>query len=355
MNKNRNIPIKNVYYMLAYAFQALERWEDVESETEAFDSIQNLFAAILSNGLGRLIKRGLYREYINQKEDLAVIRGKVELPGTIRNRITRKTRISCEFDELSDDNLLNQILKSTVLVLLRHADVGNKYKDELKRELLYFSNVSEIELSGIRWTELRFERNNASYRVLITICQLVSEGLLLTEESGHYRLANFFDGMHMSKLYEKFILEYYRREHRELRASAAKIPWVLDDGIGTLLPEMHSDVTLQNKKGNQVLILDAKFYTHTMQEQFQVVSNRSNNLYQIFTYVKNREFAFGDEPHVVSGMVLYARTNEVVQPDQTYQMSGNEICVRTLDLNTDFEKIREQLDQIAWKYVGNSA
>ena len=74
---------------------------------------------------------------------------------------------------------------------------------------------------------------------------------------------------------------------------------------------------------------------------------RSGNLYQIFTYVKNREYAFGDEPHSVSGLLLYARTDEAMQPDNTCSMHGSQISVRTLDMNRPFEEIRGRLDGIA--------
>lgn len=63
------------------------------------------------------------------------------------------------------------------------------------------------------------------------------------------------------------------------------------------------------------------------------------SLYQIFTYVKNKDREFGDRPHKVSGLILYAKTDEVVQPDNSYRMSGSKISVKTLDLNQDFSEI----------------
>ena len=107
---------------------------------------------------------------------------------------------------------------------------------------------------------------------------------------------------------------------------------------------MQSDITLT--KGNNVLIIDAKYYSQTMQTQYDVHTQRSGNLYQIFTYVKNKDAEFGDKPHKVSGMLLYAATDEAVQPDNVYQMSGNQISVKTLDLNREFKDIAAQLDII---------
>ena len=152
----------------------------------------------------------------------------------------------------------------------------------------------------------------------------------------------------MCRLYEKFILEYYRTHHPELSPKAAQIPWDLDDGLKTMLPAMQSDIHLQ--KGNRVLIIDAKYYSHTTQVQFDRHTIHSGNLYQIFTYVKNRHYAFGDQPHQVAGMLLYARTEEQIQPDSCFSMHGSPISVKTLDLNRPFGEIRAQMEKIVLDY-----
>ncbi len=351
MTKDRNILIKNIYYMLAYAFQSLNQsyYEDVAKEE--FDNIHNLFAAILSKGIGLQLKQGLYREYLNLQEDLSVMRGKINMSGTIKNRLQHKQLLNCEYDELSENNRLNQILKSTVFLLLSSEKVETKYKDDLKKEMLFFSNVDTLELQSVKWLNIRFQRNNQTYRVLIGICRLIVEGMLNTTEKGDYKLASFIDEQRMCRLYEKFILEYYRQTHPELSVNASKIPWALDDGSRRdMLPSMQSDITLQ--KGNKVLIIDAKYYNHSTQVRFGKNTIQSHNLYQIFTYVKNMDYSFGKTEHTVSGMLLYAKTDEEIQPDsdKPYKMHDNKIYVRTLDLYKDFSSIEEQLDDIAKKY-----
>ena len=330
--------------MLSYAFTTLSQggYEDVA--TEDFENIHNLFAAILAKGIGRQLKQGLYREYLNRTEDIPVVRGKIDMPGTIQNRLTRKQILTCEYDELSENNLLNQILKTTVMLLLRHARVDQEYKNDLKKEMLFFSNVDVIDPTTIRWSAIRFQRNNNTYRMLISLCQLILEGMLLTTDSGEHKLASFIDERRMNRLYEKFILEYYSKECPQVTATASQIPWALDDEFGTMLPVMQSDIMLT--RGNEVLIIDAKYYTHTTQTQYDVHTLHSNNLYQIFTYVKNKDIQYVEKPHTVSGMLLYAATDEAIQPNTSYQMSGNKISVRTLDLNRAFSEIAEQLNTI---------
>lgn len=94
----------------------------------------------------------------------------------------------------------------------------------------------------------------------------------------------------MCRLYEKFILEYYRKEHPELIANASQIPWQLDDGFSDMLPIMQSDIMLS--AGSRILIIDAKYYEHTTQARYGVNTLHSANLYQIFTYVKTRKQSF---------------------------------------------------------------
>ena len=185
---------------------------------------------------------------------------------------------------------------------------------------------------------------------LISICYLVVKGLLQTNSDGSARLMEFVDEQRMCRLYEKFILEYYRKEYPDITANASQIAWQLDDGIGAMLPIMQTDIMLTYKE--KVLIIDAKYYMHTTQSKFDRHTLHSGNLYQIFTYVKNKEIELATQPHEVSGMLLYAKTDETIYPNNTYQMSGNKISVKTLDLNLDFDSIVAQLNGIVKEYFG---
>lgn len=51
--------------------------------------------------------------------------------------------------------------------------------------------------------------------MLISLCRLILEGMLLTTDSGEYKLASFVDEQRMNRLYEKFILEYYAKSVRK--------------------------------------------------------------------------------------------------------------------------------------------
>lgn len=352
MKKYKSTLIKNIYYMLCYAFLSLNRKEYEEIAVEKFEDIHNLFAAILAKGITSQIKHGLYKQYINQSKDLSIPRGRINMPDTIRNRINRRNQLACEYDLLSENNLYNQILKSTAKLLLRSHDVDREYKTELKRCVLYFSDIDEVSLKSIPWAKIRFHRSNRSYCMLLGICQLIIEGMLMTDENGNQRLASFVDNQQIHRLYEKFILEYYRKKYPQLHPSSSQIKWALDEGEPSLLPAMQSDIMLT--QGNRVLIIDAKIYAHITQSQYHAESLRSAHLYQIFAYVKNKDAEFGEREHTVSGLLLYAATDEGVQPDVTYIMSGNRIGAETLDLNSEFTGISEKLNDIVKRHFAVS-
>ena len=127
-------------------------------------------------------------------------------------------------------------------------------------------------------------------------------------------------------------------------SNASQIAWQLDNSDNQLLPKMQTDIMLS--QGNNILIIDAKYYSHMTQQQYGTNTLHSNNLYQIFTYVKNKEFELKDCEHTVSGMLLYAQTDEDVIPNNTYQMSGNQISVHALNLSQNFSEITKDLDSI---------
>lgn len=342
MTEDKGILIRNVYHMLAYAFQELSKnnYEDIAKED--FEHIQDLFAEILYKGVSMLLKQGLYREYIERSDTIPLLKGKLDINGTIKARLQRKQYVSCEFDELSEDNSFNRIIKSTLEVLIHDKSVKAHRRGALRSLMPFFINVRSISPSTIKWSMLTYKRNNRNYRMLMNICYFILDGMLLTTEKGAYRMAAFSDE-HMHRLFERFVLEYYRAHHKEVKANSEKLDWDIDQekvisGI-EFLPSMQTDIVL--RKENKALIIDTKYYGEILRSKFEKKTISSSNMYQIFSYVKNMD---SDNSGNVSGMLLYAKTKEEISEPIDSYIGGNRIIVQTLDLNLEFSKIREQLD-----------
>ena len=354
MIRDKGILIRNVFYMLSYAFQVLQQTNYKNVAAEDFEQAEDLMAAILEKGVGQQLKQGLHKEYIPKRDVLPTIRGKIDLSGTIQEYLQQRKRIACEYDELSENNIFNQILKATILELLGSRKVSIERKHGLKKELLYFSNVDEIKVNSIQWSRLQISRNNRSYEMLMNICRLTLEGMLQTTDEGKNRLPNFLDD-NMAGLYERFVREYYKQHYGKwLEVSAAEVKWDVSggdkDGMIKFLPKMRTDITLRDRKNRQrVHIIDTKYYSRQMQYHFDKPTYHNQNIYQIFAYVKNEDvMGRGD----VSGMLLYAKTEEDIGADGETELGGNILSVRTLDLNQSFSEIASQLDQIVLDYFG---
>ena len=256
----------------------------------------------------------------------------------------------CEFDDFSNDTAINQIYKSTILLLIK-SDISPIRKRKLRRILSYFEGVSDKDINRINW-RMKYDKNNSSDELLVNICYLIVNGLVHTNKDGTINLMNIFDEQRMNRLYEKFVLSYYQTEYKDTRitANASRIDWILDDtNVNSLLPVMQSDITLTN--GIDILIIDTKYYSEIVQNRFDIDKLRNNNLYQIFTYVKNEDAKYGDDNHKVSGMLLYAKTDELINIDWEYSMIGNKIISKVLNLDADFEEIKKQLNGIVNSYL----
>lgn len=330
--------------MLSYAFRILneEKYHDIKAEE--FQYTADLMAAILLKGLSSQIKRGLGRDYIEKTDMISTPRGKIDVSLSIKEQAIFSRKLVCVYDSFEENTYMNQVLKSTAQRLIQSDDVKMERKKALKKLMLYFNNVDIIDLRIVKWRGFQYTKNNATYKMLIDICFLVAKGLLLTDEKGDLKMSKYLDDRQMHNLYEKFILEYYRKHYPEFKATPSQVDWNVDDGFLELLPAMKSDITLEYQ--GRTTIIDAKYYSRMLQynQMFNSKTLHSNNMYQIFTYVKNKDVK---QDGSVSGVLLYAKTEEEEMLDQSYSMSGNKISVKSLDLGSDFDEIAMTLDGIA--------
>jgi 5-methylcytosine-specific restriction enzyme subunit McrC len=336
------IKIQNIYYMMAYAFQSLQGSNFQHLETEKFENILDLYAAILSIGIGNQIKRGLGKDYIEVKRQEYSVSGKIHISESIKRNTMIKKQLVYSRDEFVINSYLNQILKTTSMLLIRNKVVNKKYRSDLKQVMLYFDDVDEVNCRTIKWNRISYNRNNLTYKLLVNICYMCIKGILQTEEEGNSALLQYIDSQSLHKLYERFVLKFYQRHYPELNARASQIKWNVFEN-DDMLPKMQTDITIY--KEDKALIIDTKFYGKMLQKHSYGDSGKqhSSNIYQIFTYVKNMDV---DHTGNISGLLLYARTASEILPDNSYQIDGSNISVRSLDLNIDFSSIKEQLDLI---------
>lgn len=343
MTQDKNILIRNIYYMLAYAFRDFRFNMYKKINGENFEDIHNLFAEILIRSVSCQLKQGLYKTYVNQEGALPVIRGKIDMLKTRAVQQNNPYHVYCNYDELTVNNPYNQVVKTTLQHLVKCPDVDESRKRAIRQILRCFASVDSTDLKSTRFDQFCFDRNNQNYQMLINICRLIFENRIMTTEKGNYKLYTLSDDQ-MARLFEKFVLAYYRREHPETKPRVSHINWDIIEEESTIgiLPVMQTDIMLTI--GDRTLIIDTKYYGESLNVHFDKNKIHVDHLRQIYTYVMEYD---KDRTGLVDGMLLYAKTQEDVVPNgQMKKPVGNTIYFRTLDLNQNFEEIAKQLEAI---------
>jgi 5-methylcytosine-specific restriction enzyme subunit McrC len=86
----RKIPIRNLYYLLCYAWDILEERDDsLVSELDGLSHVE-LLAKVLTISAQRLWRRGLDRGYQTVTEHVRSPRGRLDMPQTIGRSVAER-------------------------------------------------------------------------------------------------------------------------------------------------------------------------------------------------------------------------------------------------------------------------
>ncbi|MDB4308161.1 5-methylcytosine-specific restriction endonuclease system specificity protein McrC [Gammaproteobacteria bacterium] len=338
------IPVKNIYYLLAYAWDRLP--ESEVTDVSAMDSTElaDLFAAVLAGGIHHLLRRGLDQNYISHEEEIAGVRGRINIGVTARRMLVSHGRTYCEFDELSVDTLPNQILRATVRRLLKAPKLDAELRGSLRGLTRELGGISDIPLTKHAFRTVQLHGNNRYYRFLLNICELVLDMALVDEEEGDYKFRDFIrDDKAMARLFEAFIRNFYAKERPDLNIRSENIAWQAtsqSDPDLLFLPNMRTDISVRDKPHTKTLIIDAKFYRQTFQKYYEKETIHSANLYQLASYLQNLEVRDGPDS-VADGMLLYPVVKDPVR--LSYELNGHRVRICTINLAADWQDIRKEL------------
>lgn len=336
--------LRNIYIMLAYAFDSIEEAEAASFATEEFEHLHDLCAEIMLQGVQSQQQRGLHHNYVSHAEELSTIRGRIDFASTLSWGARSRGAVVCEYDDYVVDTLHNQVLKCVLSLLLTEGEVQTDRRWKLRDALGYFSEVSSISPYSIGWRDIHYTRMTSKYRLMHGVCRLVIEGLLQREAEKGRVLSSWLDVKAESALYERFLLRYFQQHFPQLSVGAPKVPWDIKETISGAeqLPSMYTDVTMSD--GFSSLIIDAKYYATSMQYgRSGVPKVQSSHLYQLLSYVDNLA-ATGARN--VAGILLYAKTDEAVCPDLDTTIRGHQIAAKALDLTAPWQDVQAQLNSV---------
>jgi len=334
------IPIRNIYYLLSYAWDALPQDGQAPVAVDDAATTADLLAHLLIGGITHLLKRGMMRDYRTTQGQVAGLRGKLLLSETLRERQQRSGRTVCAYDELSGDVLPNQIIKATLANLAQVTAIDGALRRQLGGLRRHLGDVSDIRITATVFGRVQLHRHIAAYKLLLSVCQLV-HAELMPDPDGHQTMFRDFvqDDNRMAVLFQRFLFNFYRREQQRFVVDAPQLRWraqantVADEAF---LPAMYTDVVLRG--ANRCVILDAKYYRESFQSRFGRDKIRSEHLYQILSYLQN----FGTPAGAtMEGMLLYPTVHQDF--DLQYVILGFPVRVCSIDLDQPWTAIRDRL------------
>lgn len=340
---NMRIPIQNIYYLLSYAWNTLEESRLVRVQPLRCETLLDLFAKVLLNGMNYLLRCGLDRGYAAQWEECAALRGRVDFTATLKKTCFALPRVICAYDEFEHNVLPNQIIITTLEHLRRTPEIDPNLRRELSALTRRLTHIDRIVLEKRYFGLVQLHSNNAFYRFLLHICELIHDNLFLSEETGGWTFRDFVrDERKMAVLFETFVRNFYKREQSQFSVSRETLFWEatpLTEQSHDFLPQMQTDITLTSPA--RKIIIDTKYYLSPLQTYYEKDSVRSMHLFQIHAYMTNLP-SHEKARRSCEGILLYPKVQQDL--DLHYDLTGYQLRVRTLDLSQpDWKKIHRDL------------
>lgn len=338
------IPIRNLYYLFCYAWERYPEGEAVEVGVDDCPDLPNLFARVLLNGMNRLLRRGLDRGYIEYEDELRSPRGRIMVDASLKAQTWERGALVCRLDDLSHDILHNRLLKATALLLARDTQVVPRLAHDLRVVAKRLSDVATIPVTLDLFSRVQLSRQMGAYRQLLQLCEFVWRSRMPDEGGEGNRFSDILkDEEKMSRIFELFLLNFYRSHAEGYTAEPEEMRWKIETGSAAgrrLIPVMRTDITLRSKV--DLLVMDAKFYTDPFPRSWGSPRVRSGHLYQLFAYMKHAGGAGSTLP--VRGALVYAAPDGGLT--ERYVIDGHPVCVSAVDLSKPWSIIHAQLMEL---------
>lgn len=336
------IPIRNIYYLLLYAWDRLEEADILDIDVDNSTDLIDLFARVLCSGTEHVLRRGIDRHYVTLADDLPAVRGKLLVTESLKRLTFDQGRADCEFDELSADILPNQIVKTTLLQLVHRRELDSEIRGSIWALVRRMRSISAVPLNERAFRQVQLHRNNAFYGFLLQVCRLILFELLPLESAGSVRFRDFLrNEPAMAMLFQHFVRHFYAREQDRYTVGSERLKWAAtseSEASLELLPTMITDISL--RRHGEKLVIDTKFYREALTEHFGRQRIREEHLYQLFAYLRNSA-ATPNAPPLIEGMLLYPTVGGHL--DLEYRVHGHRVRIATIDLDQDWRLIHQRL------------
>jgi 5-methylcytosine-specific restriction enzyme subunit McrC len=258
-----SIPIENIYYLFCYAWKYFPAGRVGSVAPDIGPTVPTMLANLLVASIHDARRRGLQRGYIAAVENTPRLRGRLLFARSISANLLSAGRALCEFDVLSVNIHLNQIVKATLRELLRCEQLDSSTRSRVREALACLGQISDVQLTRSAFGRVQLQPGNRIYFILFSICRLLFDCLLPSSNPGHYRFSELLaDDRTMAKVFQMFVRNFFSLEQREFQVYAERMKWAAEAEQSTdlqYLPTMLTDVSL--KSASRSIIVEWYLFT----------------------------------------------------------------------------------------------
>ena len=334
--KPRFVKPENLARLLDFAYGFKEDIKLTDNKVQ-FDSGKEdwlivIFVRSFIKRCFELIRKGLYKSYETQTDDLTYLRGKLIMKQQMKNDFKKKLAFNCEFDELVTNNKENQICLNVLDDLcyprLKDSELRRSCNTLIKRFLMEVEKTlgeGRTKLLEKDFENIIYNRLNERYRTVHGLGKMIWEnaGISHLYKFEKSNINSFFIPMH--DVYEKFLGKLFGSYFPEFKVEeqTEKPAWKIQDEDGeegTL--GIRTDVLLRDENGELKHLIDAKY-----KEKISVADRYEIGFY-IHEYVQTDGFAI--LPHD-------KRDEQNNQPRKDYSITSEEqgitIYIKHIDID----------------------
>lgn len=337
-NGDKENILKNLIYMLSYTKKL-----DIKTSNEArLSTAKNPFIEILireyAKSLFECLKRLTPKKYVREEDNLNYLKGKIKFTENVRHNSSNQAKFYCEYDEFSENNILNQLFLF-VSTCLYNISNDSYNKKTLKFIINYYSDIKLVRFDRFKAEKIKLSRNQELFKKPFNLAKMFVEKTSVDLSKNKFEnITLIWD---MNKLFEEFIFEIMKKNESEFgwtfTAQKGKRLLAGDDNKKR---NTYVDIYAENDKDK--IILDTKYKIFTGTDDFS-----NADVLQVSTYclLHNADKA----------VLIYPRWNKGVPNVPSFKLNTDEkdikINFKTVDLcytnlKQHLEEIRDDIKEI---------
>lgn len=337
---NRNII--NALEMLKYLYSEINGRKFKAMDITKCQTLDDLYALVITTWCGALAKEGLYKEYItHENEEMTAPQGQINFQEVISKQSKMRGTLICTYDELSENVYMNHMLKGTLQYFIYDSAINQVIKTEVQKTLQMFNGVDSVDINRIKWKTIRYNNSTMRYKHVLEMCKT------LLDERQLQKSYEYTESERLFVLFKRQLIKYIDTTYGDrYNVTTFEMPYTLDNE-----PLFESRIFRQQKM--VVISTDdiALVYIIRMQDRKMITDNKvvRARLDEFVEYLRQYKKDHGKK---VYGAMLYINIDETklnLQPMSINCVSDYMVGDVVIDIYDQWRFIVNKVDD-AYRY-----